>query len=503
MTGSWRRNDFRITDRGALKPLGRRSKRVGRRLAVLGAFALVVLCVSAGSASAVIVEGPGGQRFSYTPLAGAPRAPLPGSAPSPVRSKAWLSPECFGTNACNQSESEPLTWHDGAAMPSTTTYFVYWDPKGAPAFPPGYASGIKTYFKGLQKENGSDQNMYSVLTQYYGYLKNLGTPGPHVKAETHFGKAVNDKQAYPAEPAICERRLTTPCIGYEQIEAELLRLVNAHKLPAEFKAGGYLAGELPQVAYFVLLPPGVSTCLPGTGACSNLDFCAYHSNSNFEEVFNNPSSEGPEIYGVQPYVVGNKGCDSGQHPNGVSDGALDGGLVHEFAEMITDPEDGLGWLNHNPGEEEVGDICQSFFWAGGNTAFHEKMMYGTPLGTAPDGALYNQVVDGHDYYYQQEWSNEAEGCRQRRALPPTVTKLAPAKGKVAGGSKVKITGLNFQNPTVTSVKFGAVPATSFTVTSPTSLTAVSPPGIAGSVEVTVTNTAGTSASTPTDQFKYE
>ena len=85
-----------------------------------------------------------------------------------------------------------------------------------------------------------------------------------------------------------------------------------------------------------------------------------------------------------------------------------------------------------------------------------------------------------------------------------MTKLAPGKGSVAGNSKVKITGLNFQNPTVTSVKFGAVPAKSFTVTSPTSLTAVSPPATsAGPVEVTVTNSAGTSASTPADQFKYE
>jgi hypothetical protein len=39
-----------------------------------------------------------------------------------------------------------------------------------------------------------------------------------------------------------------------------------------------------------------------------------------------------------------------------------------------------------------------------------------------------------------------------------VTKLAPAKGSVAGGTKVKITGLNFENPTVTTVSFGKEPA---------------------------------------------
>jgi hypothetical protein len=93
---------------------------------------------------------------------------------------------------------------------------------------------------------------------------------------------------------------------------------------------------------------------------------------------------------------------------------------------------------------------------------------------------------------------------QRRGLPPSVTKLAPAKGPVAGGKKVKITGLNFENPTVTSVSFGKLPAKEFTVTSPTSITAVTPASTStGVVEVKLTSSAGTSASTPSDQFTYE
>ena len=219
-----------------------------------------------------------------------------------------------------------------------------------------------------------------------------------------------------------------------------------------------------------------------------------------------PSYEGPETFAVLPYNVGLKGCDSGQHPNGISDGALDSGMVHEFAEMITDPYGG-SWLNTNPqgqGHEEDADICQAGFWAFGNEAFAKKMFYGTPLGTAPNGAPYNQVVDGRDYYYQQMWSNEAGGCVQRRGLPPTVTKLAPAKGSVAGNHKVKITGLNFESPTVTGVDFGKVPAKSFTVTSPSSLAAISPAAEnAGPVEVTVTTSAGTSASVPADKFTYD
>ena len=61
-------------------------------------------------------------------------------------------------------------------------------------------------------------------------------------------------------------------------------------------------------------------------------------------------------------------------------------MVHEFAEMITDPY-GSSWLNTNTqGQEEDADVCQSGYSAFGNEAFAKKMFYGSPLGTAPNGA---------------------------------------------------------------------------------------------------------------------
>ncbi len=179
-------------------------------------------------------------------------------------------------------------------------------------------------------------------------------------------------------------------------------------------------------------------------------------------------------------------------------------MEHEFAEMITDPFV-TGWLNApTVGDEEVADICQDGQWGAPSQSFEEKMKWGAALGTAPNGALYNQVIDGRYYYLQQLYSNATETCVQRKALPPAVTELAPAEGSVAGGTNVTITGLNFENPTVTSVSFGKTAAKSFVVNSPTSITAVSPAATAtGAVAVTVTTTAGTSAGVPADQFTYE
>ena len=84
---------------------------------------------------------------------------------------------------------------------------------------------------------------------------------------------------------------------------------------------------------------------------------------------------------------------------------------------------------------------------------------------------------------------------------PTVTLLSPASGPTAGGNSVVITGTNFVG--VTAVKFGTVNATSYVVSSPTQITAVAPAGTAGTtVDVGVTNAAGTSAISAADKYTY-
>jgi hypothetical protein len=84
---------------------------------------------------------------------------------------------------------------------------------------------------------------------------------------------------------------------------------------------------------------------------------------------------------------------------------------------------------------------------------------------------------------------------------PTVTAIAPTAGPLAGGTSVTITGTGFTS--ASGVSFGAVRAASVTYTSPTSLTAVSPAGTAGVVDVTVTTLGGTSAVSTADQFTYD
>jgi hypothetical protein len=86
-------------------------------------------------------------------------------------------------------------------------------------------------------------------------------------------------------------------------------------------------------------------------------------------------------------------------------------------------------------------------------------------------------------------------------LGPTVTGLSPGQGTVFGGTTVTITGTNLTGTTV--VEFGTSIATSVTVDSPTSITVETPSHALGTVDVTVTTPAGTSANTTADDFTYD
>lgn len=82
---------------------------------------------------------------------------------------------------------------------------------------------------------------------------------------------------------------------------------------------------------------------------------------------------------------------------------------------------------------------------------------------------------------------------------PAITLISPAAGSPSGGTTVTISGGNLIG--VTSVKFGATNAVSFNVDSATQITATSPSG-SGTVDITVTNAAGTSSISPATRFTY-
>jgi alpha-tubulin suppressor-like RCC1 family protein len=83
---------------------------------------------------------------------------------------------------------------------------------------------------------------------------------------------------------------------------------------------------------------------------------------------------------------------------------------------------------------------------------------------------------------------------------PTITRLEPSSGPVAGGTSVTVTGSGFTG--ASAVNFGPHEATSFIVNSDDSITALTPPG-SGTVEVGVTTPDGSTVFNSSEEFSYE
>ena len=302
-----------------------------------------------------------------------------------------------------------MDYNGGPVMPSNTDYMVLWSPKGLSAYPAGYVSGLETFFRDLAHDSGGHENVDSVSAQYND------STGAFAQYKTTFGGALVDTEAYPKSQ--CPHAApVTECLTDPQIQAELERLVASKGLKTD------LSHE-----YFLLAPPHVESCFgnnatanPPFGGCSagepgNLAlFCAYHENTSLSPLL---------LYANDPFDATNPGCEDGNNPTGsIAGGEINGGLSHEQNESVTDPIPNDAWTNGFGAHQgqEVGDQCEGQF--------------GTPLGTHK-GAMYNQVINGHFYWFQEEWSNQTHSCRQR--LTPAAQGHAAFKVTAGSGRTLK------------------------------------------------------------------
>lgn len=83
---------------------------------------------------------------------------------------------------------------------------------------------------------------------------------------------------------------------------------------------------------------------------------------------------------------------------------------------------------------------------------------------------------------------------------PAVFGISPSSGPTSGGTTVTLTGAHLSG--ASAVKFGNLNASSFTVVSSTTITAVAPASTPRTVDVTVTTAQGTSALTLGDRYTY-
>jgi len=302
----------------------------------------------------------------------------------------------------------PLLFNGGPVMSTKSTGRlvltpIYWEPADHP-IDAGYQNITSTYAHDVATASHRKDNVYSITSEYPG---SNGNPLTGIK----FGTPIVDDGALPASGCTVAAADTAniyadntgynACVDDDQVQAEVNRVIAAQGLPADLAH-----------IYIVYLPKHVETCFfPGStltnaNACTinhepSAAFCAYHSQATVGgAIYANMAFP---IYNSATHFTcannGRNGFPVLESPNGNPDAdTIISTTSHEVIESITDPE-GSAWFDAIG--FEIGDEC--------------NFVFGPTNGVA--GQLFNQVMGGHHYITQEEFSNKdfavtGLGCKQ-------------------------------------------------------------------------------------------
>jgi len=413
---------------------------------------VVLVCVALGAAGAAGGSSPAHRIGGIVP-------PF-GKAPHVVTSDAARG-GCHGPNSA--ADCGLLRYGGGPVMHSTTVYTIFWLPTGytswdgQPAYSAGYQSLIARYFQDLQADSGLLTNVYGADTQYcsgapIGLAACTGvTADDFITTDVTYGGTWTDTQSFPASDCDDPFAEAPHCLTDDQLIAEIQHAIDVNS------GNGWAASATNM--FFVYTPRGVESCVDGGGlfgTCAYNFYCAYHGNVG--------TGSNALIYANMPYpLFGDqdvcRDTENVQEPNGDIADAVLSITSHEHAEAITDPEPVGGWWDAED------------FVTGGENGDKCAYYYGKPTGQ--NGARHNQVINGHEYYLQLEWSNSDRDCVASYS-PGTVKKLKPSHGVI--GQPITLTGSKLGD--VTTVDIGGTAASSVAEKSGR-LTVVPAPGTTG------------------------
>lgn len=277
------------------------------------------------------IDRRGGRIFGAAVLAGALSAAI-GTAPASARSHADGR---YGAVAAAAQAGENMQYGGGPVQLHPVVYLVFWgsqwnkDTNNIPAY-------LTSLFKGL----GTTADTWSTITSQY---TDSSGQGPAFSGAVLGGVWMDNAKAEPTNPSA------------QAVANEGTRGAN------HFGVNGNGNAQIVVLSAHGTHPDG----WPTSG------FCAYHDYT------------GSVSYTNMPYQLD---APAGSRcPNGALGGKLDAFSIvegHEYAESITDPQAGNGWVA--PNGAEIGDQCEGNF---------QKVAL--PTGT---------------FAMQPIWSNNANGC---------------------------------------------------------------------------------------------
>jgi hypothetical protein len=320
-------------------------------------------------------------------------------------------------------------YHGGPVLRGVTVHLIFWlgpNVAGTPSpltnvkpFPPLYRSMIERYFTDVAHDKGVPTDVYAVDPQFFDETGR----GVNESQFSAGGDVSLDSEAFPVHtPEQCSDPTEFsegPCLLDSDLQKEVTRVAGE-------KGWSTGLGNI----FFVFTAPGVGSC--ARFGCAYQAYCAYHSDFGGDGVTPGPQT----VYADMPYAAPGA-CSSGVHPNEAKDEGTDAAIdvaSHEFNEAITDPLgsqcksktecEPLAWTDVIG--QEIGDKClpPETTIAG---------IYGEPLVEGLGASSYNQVINGHHYWTQTEWSNEAgvgEGRCVQRFVNAAFTPPSSAKATV-------------------------------------------------------------------------
>lgn len=339
----------------------------------VGLTVVAASLVLASSAAAVVVHTPNGHRVSL-----------------------MLRPGAKAPKGASSTKGGVLFSHGGPVLSSEAPYLIFWTPSGH-SISAASESLMDRYMGDVAADSGrSTTNVYSVLTQY---------GAPYSQSFSGKTQAVIDTDPYPTSQSGCKLATgMTACVSDASLQAEIGKLIDAGTLPNPGAPG---SGTTP--IYFMITPVDVNVCL-ASGQCSSNNFCAYH------DFFTHGNSN--VLYSSVPFSVfatSPKGCQTDQYSiyeTPVGSGGDEAynvadDLSHELSETITDPLINAWYASNGL---EVGDLCEAYAPKTNISKGLSPLAYSPAYGDPSTGTLYDQVINGHQYYNQTEFSNSANKC---------------------------------------------------------------------------------------------
>lgn len=394
-------------------PFQRQPTRRGRRLAA-GFLACALFAVTAPAASALVVHNRSGHFFGVGLHRGISDGAIPGSVAAQQ-------------GAARPRDNGQLSYHGGPVLQSSAAYLIFWIPSGE-RISATSQSLMQRYFTDVAAGNEND-DVYGVTRQY---TDATGFAGDRQSFDAG-AQTVIDTQPYPSSGASnCPGSTYPTCLTDAQLQQELMRLIAAQNLPTDGPAG---ASELPQDApiYFIVLPGDVDVCASGLGCASNT-FCAYHSSTT--------DGSNTLLYAAMPMLPAEnnpKACQADgntavQTPNGDRADVVIGDLSHEDNETISDPL-GTSWYDTSSGNEEADNCAITGSFSPGQDT-NQDAFKPTLGGSAGAGTLYDQLINGDQYYTQSEWSNGDPGCEMQPSAGTINASFSAPSGPNPAGSSL-------------------------------------------------------------------